>query len=157
MKKIFLLVIIILIGLAWFFYEGGYGAPLGLYLQKNQDGSTSYSNEQGSVSFSRNSYPKNWPLDAPKYDNGKISYGGTSEDKVSGKTATSVIFTTSDSAKKVSDFYKKELASNGWTIAQVATVNGVGVLSGQKNGTLFGVQITESSNGQTEVVVVVQI
>src|SRR3989338_5990767 len=126
----------------------------GVDVDKNTDGSTSYTytNEQGTATVGSNKLPENWPSDAPKYSNATIQYSGSTNPQT-GQAGAAVVFMTSDSVQKVVDFYKKELASNGWTIEQTATVGPSTVLAGKKGDRTIGVYIVDGGNGQTSVTV----
>ena len=118
--------IVVLLGAGWFFTRGGSGAPMmgglegfmapeGVDVDRNMDGSATYSNDEGSVTVGKNSYPDNWPGDAPKYDNGEIQYSASSNQQT-GDSGSVLSLVTSDSPQKVVDFYKRELTSKGWKI-----------------------------------------
>lgn len=150
-KGLIIVIIIVLLGI-WLLTRGrgGIVAP-GVDVDRNLDGSATYSNNEGSVTVGGGSLPDNWPSDAPTYADAKIQYSGSSNPQTGEKGAV-VMFTTSDSATKVADFYKKELASSGWTIEGTANINGATVISAKKDSRTFGAQIVEA-NGLSTVTV----
>src|SRR3989344_2958778 len=107
----------------------------GVDVDTRMDGSTTYSNDEGTVTVGGNKLPDNWPSDAPKYQNADIQYSGSSN------------------PQEVVDFYKKELTSNGWTIEQTATIGASTILSAKKNERTFGVYIADSGDGKVSVTV----
>jgi len=144
-------VILILIGLFLKDKSGSYVTPDGVNVNKNNDGSATYSNEQGTMNVGGNKYPDNWPSDVPKYANATIQYSGSSNPQTV-EAGLVVVFNTTDSTDKVVEFYKKELTSNGWTIEQTATMGDVTIVAAKKGESTFGVQIT-SEDGKTVVTI----
>lgn len=125
----------------------------GVNLINNGTGGATYSdNNGGSVTVGGNKLPDNWPSDAPKYPDANIQYSGTSNPQT-GEAGSAIVFTTGDSAQSVSDFYKKQLAADGWTIEQTANMGASSVLSAKKDTRTFAVYITDSGSGQTSVTV----
>src|SRR3989344_3893943 len=68
-----------------------------------------------------------------------------------------IVFTTSDKVQAVADFYKRELASNGWVIEQTANIGGSTVLSAKKDTRMLGVYIADAGDGQVSVTVSIAI
>lgn len=128
----------------------------GVNTTKNMDGSQTFSNDQGSVTMGSNSLPDNWPSDAPKYPNASIQYSGSSNPQT-GSAGIALMFTTTDSAQNVVNFYKKELPANGWKIEQTATMGQSTVISATKIQQTFGVNIVDSGNGQVTVTVGIEL
>ena len=57
----------------------------------------------------------------------------------------------------LADFYKRELASNGWVIEQTANIGGSTVLSAKKDTRMLGVYIADAGDGQVSVTVSIAI
>lgn len=146
--------VVILIGLGWFLSRGSYILPGGVNVDKNLDGSATYKNGDTSVTVGKNTYPDNWPSDAPKYPNAQIQYSASSNPE-SGETGAIISFTTSDKLQQVIDFYKSELAKNGWKIEQTATVSQMTAISGSKDKMTYSVQIVSDDKGNTTVTVAI--
>lgn len=142
-------IVIILIG--WFIKKSMYSMA-GVDVNRNFDGSATYSNDQGSVTVGGNKLPGNWPSDAPQYPNANIQYSGTSNPQT-GEEGAAVVFTTSDKVQSVSDFYTKALVSNGWRVEQTANVGANTVISATKDKRTFGAYIADNGNGQIVVTV----
>lgn len=124
----------------------------GVDVDRNMDGSVTYSNEEGSVNMGGNKLPENWPSDAPKYPNASIQYSGSSNPQT-GEAGAMVAFTTSDSPEVVADFYTKELKAQGWVLEQTATIGGSTILAAKKDTRTFGVSITDGGKGGVSVTV----
>lgn len=149
-----IIAVVVLLGAGWFFTRGMggiAGLPTGLDVDRNMDGSATYSNDEGSVTVGANSYPDNWPGDAPKYGNGQVQYSASSNQQT-GENGSMLVLVTSDGTQKVIDFYKSELASKGWTIEQTATVGQMTMVSATKGTATFAVQVV-NADGQTTVTI----
>ena len=148
--------VVVLLGAGWFFTRGGMmgvvGVPAGVNVDRNMDGSATYSNDEGSVTVGANSYPDNWPGDAPRYGNGQIQYSASSNQQT-GENGSMISLTTSDNPQKVVDFYKSELASKGWKIEQTATVGQMFIISATKGTMTFSVQVVGTDDKQTTVTI----
>ncbi len=79
---------------------------------KKLDGSTTYTNDYGTVTTGATKVPDNWPSDAPVYTNATVSQSTTSN--MMGTNGFQVTLTTSDSTQTILDFYKSKLTSSGW-------------------------------------------
>ncbi len=78
------------------------------------DNSLTITSEEGTMSFGSSELPKNFPTDVPLYAQKTLTFShvGSGEDADS----ASATFETDDSVDKVSDWYKAQIESNGWTI-----------------------------------------
>ncbi len=149
-----IIAIVVLIGAGWFFTRGGMmGVPAGVDVNRNMDGSATYSNDEGSMTVGTQSYPDAWPGDAPKYSNGQIQYSASSNQQT-GQNGSMVVLTTSDSPQAVINFYKSELASKGWTTEQTATVGEMVMISAKKGDVTFTVQVVSADQKTTVTTVV---
>lgn len=144
--------IVILLAIAWLF-QGGWG----MFMQsrtgidRNVDGSTTYSNEEGSVTVGGNAMPENWPSDAPQnYAGASIQYSGTSNPQT-GKAGSAIVYTVNASLQSVVDHYKSQLSSAGWTVEGTATVGPSTVISARKDDRVMGIYISDAGNGQVAV------
>lgn len=147
--------IIALLLVGWFLTRGTtslIGAPAGVGTDRNADGSTTYTNNDGSVTVGTSaSMPTNWPSDAPTaYSGAAIVYSGTSNPQT-GKEGSAVSYTVNASVASVVDYYKAQLASNGWTVDATANVGGATVISATKNARTMGVYVVDSGSGTTAV------
>ena len=123
----------------------------GVGADRNMDGSTTYSNAEGSVTVGGASMPDNWPSDAPQnFSGAQIQYSGSSNPQT-GEAGAAVSYTAQGSASSVADYYKRELQSNGWTIEGSANMNGATVVSASKDSRTFGVYIVDSGTGSVTV------
>ena len=107
--------VVVLILLGWFLTRG-FGAAPGVDVDQNVDGSTTYSNEEGSVTVGAQSMPDNWPSDAPaNFADATIVYSGSSNPQT-GAAGSAVTYTARASVQSVADYYKQQLTAAGWAI-----------------------------------------
>lgn len=164
-KGLYIVIAIVVLVIIYFIARGGSsGVPQaasvingvngvnGVNVQNQPNGATTYSNSEGSVTVGGTSLPANWPSDAPTYANAKIQYSGASNPQT-GEQGSYIMFLTSDSAKKVSDFYTAQLTAKGWKVEQTASMNTGSVISATKDTRTMGVYMADSGNGQTTVTV----
>src|SRR3989344_3937722 len=149
--------IVILALVGWFLMRGAgslIGAASGVDVDRNTDGSATYSNDEGSVTVGGGaSMPANWPSDAPaNYSGASIVYSGTSNPQT-GQAGSAVSYTVRASASSVADYYKQQLTSAGWTIQGTANIAGAMVVSATKDTRTIGAYITDTGNGDVSVVV----
>ncbi len=118
------------------------------------DGTMTYSNDEGSVTVGTGaSMPSNWPSDAPaNYSGASIQYSGSSNPQT-GEAGSAVVYTVNASTQSVIDYYKSELAKNGWTVEATANMAGVTVLSGKKDTRTFGIYVVDAGNGSVSVTI----
>lgn len=136
--------VVVLLGAGWYFTRG-VSMPYGVNVDKNTVGAQSY--------------PDNWPSDAPKYTNGQVQYSISSNRETDANDpveVSMVILMTSDTPQIVSDFYKKEFPANGWKIEQITTIPKMTVLSAKKGTLTFRVQIASGDNNQTTVTAILE-
>jgi hypothetical protein len=127
-----------------------YFMPDGVDVDKNADGSTTYTNESATVTVNGGGMPANWPSDAPEaYDGATIIYSGENN-PATGKAGSAVVYTTNASLSSVVEYYTARLRSEGWTIESNAVAAGMTVITAKKDTRLF-VAYAGSSNGTTQV------
>lgn len=142
--------IVVLLLLGWFLTRG-FGAVSGVGVDQNIDGSTTYSNEEGSVTVGTQSMPENWPSDAPQnFTGATITFSGSSNPQT-GQPGAAVSYTARASAQSVIDYYKQKLEGSGWKIEATANAGGAVVLSATKDARTFGVWAADSGNGMVTV------
>ncbi len=149
--------IVILLLLGWLVTRGLGGAMLagsGVNVNSGPGGSTTYTDNQGnSVTVGGGTMPASWPPDAPgNYPGASISYSGDSNPQT-GQAGAAVVYTTRAAAQSVVEYYKTQLAQDGWTISGTANTGGATVLSATKGTRTFGVYIVDSGNGSVSVTV----
>lgn len=131
------------------FVMGGIGGSLS-GVDRNGNGTATYSNSDGSVTVGSNKLPANWPSDAPTYPNAQIQSAVASNPQT-GSAGSAVVFTTGDSQQKVIDFYTRALATNGWKVEQTVSTGTGTMLSATKDTRNFGVFITDSGDGKVSI------
>jgi hypothetical protein len=95
------------------------------------------------------SLPDNWPRSVPLPGDAKITYAGTMMTGQPGG-GTTVAFTTGQSIADVTEYYKRELAQNGWTIAAtMATADGSMVSATRAEGEGVILYVGTSPDGTT--------
>jgi hypothetical protein len=123
----------------------------------DQDGkSVTYEGKDGKVTVGSNALPDNWPSDAPTYKNATIQYAGTSNPQT-GSAGSAVVFTTTDTVEQVSDFYKRELVTAGWSIEGVVNTGPATVVSAKKDNRTFGAYIANAGDGKVSVTVGIEL
>lgn len=146
--------IVVLLIAAWFFTGGmsGMGANMaGVDMDRNLDGSTTYTNEEGSVTVGGNSMPDNWPSDAPQnFSGATITFSGTSNPQT-GQMGSAVSYTVRASAQAVADYYKSELQKAGWAVQASANMGAASAISATKDTRTFGAYIADTGDGSVAV------
>jgi hypothetical protein len=127
----------------------------GVNTDQNMDGSTTFTTDEGSVTVGGTSMPSNWPSDVPTaYSGATILYSGDSN-PTTGKSGSSVVYSTKASLQSVVEYYSSKLKSEGWTIEGTANSAGMTVLSAKKGERTFGAYVAEA-DGVTQVTVGVE-
>jgi hypothetical protein len=136
----------------WYFMGGSMaGNMAGVDTDRNLDGSTTYTSEEGSVTVGGNSMPANWPSDAPQnFAGATITFSGTSNPQT-GQVGSAVSYTVRASAQAVADYYKSELESKGWTVAATANMGAASAISATKDTRTFGAYIADTGDGSVAV------
>lgn len=148
--------IIVLALIGWFFTRNA-AEVAGVDTDQNSNGSTTYSNEQGSVTVGGNTMPSNWPSDAPdNYSGATIQYSGTSNPQT-GKAGSAAVYSVKATPQAIVDHYKAELESNGWKVATTANIAGATVLSATKDTRTFGAYIVDTGDGAASVTVGIEL
>jgi len=152
-KKIIIIVaVVVIVAIAGYFFKNQFDMIPGADVDRNMDGSTTITTDEGQVTVGVQKLPDNWPSDVPEYKNGTIQYSGTSNPET-GEEGAAVMYMTSDSAQTVADFYKKELESKGWKIEQTGNMGGAMVVAATKDARNIGIYIADGGNGQTTVTI----
>ncbi len=129
--------------------RGGKDASVSI---KGQDGETYQVNAGEDVAL-----PDNWPSDMPLIPDAKITYAGTMGMGMGmGGTGggMSVVYTTAKSVTEVSEFYKKALVENGWTLAGTMAVSGGSMVHATKGDSVGTVHIGGNEEGTAVTVAV---
>ncbi len=142
--------IIVVLLLGWFLTRGIGGTIAGVDTDRNLDGSTTYTNDDGSVTVG-GTMPENWPSDAPdNFAGASIQYSGTSNPQT-GEAGSAIVYSVSATTQAVVDYYRAQLQSNGWTLENTANIAGSTVLSGSKDDRNIGIYIADAGNGMVTV------
>jgi len=145
------LVVLALVG--WFLLKGVGKSITGVDIDRNLDGSTTYTGKGGvEVNVKAGSLPDNWPSDAPKYPNANIEYA-MSADLPGGGEAINITFSTQDSVEKVAAYYKGELPDSGWTVKSTQSSAGSQIVVAAKGERAFSIFAQSKSDGKTLVTV----
>lgn len=107
---------------------------------KTKDGTISSSNE----------LPSNFPKDFPIYDNAKVS--GSLSTSNNDDNGSYVTFETSDSASKVTSFYKTELPAQGWSVESESTFGELTTLSTKKGTQEAVITISRDSDNAKTII-----
>lgn len=127
-----------------------YFAP-GTDIDRNMDGSTTYSTNEGSVTVGSNTMPENWPGDAPTaYTGATIVYSG-STNPTTGAAGSAVVYNVKASAQSVVEYYESRLKAEGWTVTASAETAGMRVITATKDTRVFGAYIGADGQGNTSV------
>lgn len=146
-------------------FAGGVGSVWGGWggytprtdVDRNLDGSTTYSNGEGSVTVGGNTMPENWPSDAPAaYEGAAITYSGSSNPQT-GEAGAAAVYTVKASADSVVQYYESRLKAEGWTVTATANAGGMKVITATKDTRTFGAYIGSDGQGNTSVTVGIQL
>lgn len=123
--------------------------PGNVNINQNLDGSTTYSNDEGSATINSQSMPEDWPADAPQnYTGATITFSGSSNPQT-GESGAAIVYTVNANAQTIADYYKTELERNGWQIEGNATSMGTIIISASKDTKSFGVSIVGAEGTST--------
>ena len=146
-----------------FMFTGGgplgsaYFAGPGVDVDRNIDGTATYSNDEGSVTVgSGASMPSNWPSDAPTaYTGATILYSG-STNPTTGESGSAVAYNTTASLQSVMEYYSARLRAEGWTVEANTQMAGMNVITAKKDTRVFGAYVADAGNGVVNVTAGVQ-
>jgi hypothetical protein len=94
--------------------------------------------------------PDTWPRSVPIPGDAKVTYAGTMGMGMMGGGGTTLAFTTTQSVTDITEYYKRELVANGWTIAgTMATPDGSMVSATRGEGENVVVSVGASPDGTT--------
>jgi hypothetical protein len=137
--------------------EGATGGKVDLKNLDTKNGQMTITGKDGTtVSIGQNKLPADFPKDVPQYPGAAVAGSVSGTDKTSG-SGTFVTFTTSDAATKVADFYKKEIAGQGWAIQNTMNSNDTTIFTAEKDTRSLSVSVTPdtSSGGKTTITITV--
>ena len=152
-KTLYVVIAVIVLALVGWMLMRNKTNSEGVDIDRNADGSTTHSNEEGSATVGGTSLPSNWPSDVPAYAGAVITYSGTSNPST-GEAGAAVMFTTKDSTATVATFYKEQLVATGWTISAEANANGMTTLAATKDTRNFGMYIAPVTAGADTTVTI---
>ena len=126
--------------------------PSGTDVDTNLDGSTTYTNDNGSVTVgSATSYPDTWPDDVPQYPGASLQYSGATNPDT-GAAGAAVAFTSTDTATVILNFYKTQLEGNGWKIEQTTTMGAATVIAATKDERKVGIYVADAGTSRSVTV-----
>ena len=118
------------------------------------DGTVNVNTSEGTAKIGAQSMPENWPSDIPAYPGATVSYS-TAVNPQNGKPGMAVALMTKDDAKTVTEYYKKELAGNGWTVDSVLGGAGTSIFSARKAGSMASFLI-QGDKDQTTITMAIE-
>lgn len=149
-----IVVLVVVVGYACMNYMMGFFwraalSSQGVNVNSNGAGYT-VNTPQGNLQVGNAALPSDWPKDVPTYPGASVttSYSGTS----GGKSGAAVVLKTSDSVAKVGDWYKAQLAANGWTVNGSYQAGGVTIIGAEKGGQKLAVEAS-ASGGSTQIAI----
>jgi hypothetical protein len=92
--------------------------------------------------------PSGWPSDVPVYRGAKV-VSSASSNPSTGEKGYYLALQSSDAPDAVAEFYKRELAANGWTIRGTTTVNGGTYVGAEKGGRDLAIAIAAAEGGSS--------
>lgn len=111
-----------------------------------EGGEVTIETEEGTFTAGQKELPDNFPSDMPVYPDANIGTTASSEDTVS------VSLSTDDSLATVSNYYKDELAAEGWEITQTATLENATVYDIKKGKITGAVAVAETDEGVSIII-----
>lgn len=146
---------LVLIGLVYFVFRSGIPAavaPAGVNVDRNIDGSTTYSNAEGSVMVGQNAQmPNNWPSDAPgPYAGATLLYSGMTNPST-GAVGSAIAYTVKASMDQVVAHYTTQLGANGWSVQSNAEMAGMRAIVAKKDTRTLGIYLGDAGNGIVNV------
>lgn len=126
----------------------------------NDDGSINIQGDDGEsmqmTTGKTATLPEKWPDSVPIAPNAQIEYSSSVSSGDSGTLSHSVVFSTSQSAAEVTEFYKSALEANGWTIGATVSTGEGSMLSASKGDDEAAVAYISEVDGKTSVNLTVQ-
>ena len=146
--------IVVIVGISSYFLlqknENMFGDVLknitGRRVDISRDGDkTAVETEQGKATAGKSEVPNSFPSDISIYK------GATVTESVESELGISIILETKDSVTKVTDFYKADLAKNGWKITETTTVSGSFALTTEGGSKKVVVVVAPGKEGKTNI------
>lgn len=121
-------------------------------VEMNADGTMHIETDEGTYNTG-NEIPADWPEDVPTYADAIVQYSA-SVDPVSGKPGSILVMMSTDSIEDVTEFYKNELAAQGWNLEGSMQGGGMTIMGGMKDERQVSVMIA-GADGQTSITLAV--
>ena len=120
-------------------------------MTNGQNGSkTTVKTQGGKITISENKVPKSFPSDVTVYKNSKPKSSTEATDGIS------VTLTTSDSISTVTNFYQKDLTTNGWTVERKDILKDNSLITAKKDKRQFILTTKVGQDKSTEIIIVVE-
>ncbi len=113
------------------------------------DGQMRVETDEGTYTAGGGEVPADWPKDAPTYPDATVSYSA-SVNPTTGKAGSALVLVTTDDVKAVTDYYKKMLETNGWTISATMEAGATTVMGASKDDRTLSLSIS-GGQGQTSI------
>ena len=117
------------------------------------EGSMKVKTKDGTAEWGSNKLPADWATDAPIYPGASIQFSGSSN-PTTGQPGAVAILETKDSNTQVLEYYKKELAAQGWKIVANFETGTSATIAASKGDRNIGIT-SATSEGKTVITVAV--
>ncbi|MDQ6665016.1 MAG: hypothetical protein M3Z23_11550 [Acidobacteriota bacterium] len=151
MRKLSLPLLVLVLGIAActrHSYSSGYSSSDGSVVidQKGKDSSsmkiTGRDGKQVSIDMNTGSMPADYPKDVPVYNGATVVISQA----MSKKNGSHIMLETTDSAAKITEYYKKELDANGWKTEASMDMGAMSIITAHKDQRQLVIQVVGDNN-----------